>query len=164
MDAIKSGRREPNEKRKRGRPGRYTQALCARICERLADGESLNSICKDEGMPHERTVRSWALDPVHPFSPNYARAREAGFHRLADELLDISDDGRNDWIERENRSGETYIALNEEAVARSRMRLDTRKWLLSKCLPKTFGDKVQHTGEGGDGPVKLTVEWLAPSA
>ena len=58
-------------------------------------------------------------------------------------MLEIADDGTNDWIERQNaRSGETYIALNDEAISRSRLRVEARKWLMGKMKPKKYGDKI----------------------
>ena len=135
--------------KKKGPPSLYNEALGDSICDRLADGESLNAICKSEGMPSERTVRTWARTPDHPFSPKYARAREIGYLKLADELLEIADDGSNDWMKRTGKDGEDLgWAVNGEHVARSRLRVDTRKWLLSKCLPKIFGDRItaEHTG------------------
>jgi hypothetical protein len=124
-----------------GCPVTHTAELAEKICERLSGGESLRSICRDEAMPDERTVRRWALDDREGFSPQYARAREAQAHALADELLEIADDGSNDWMVREGKT-----ELNSEHVQRSRLRSDTRKWLLSKMLPKVYGDKMQHTG------------------
>lgn len=88
-------------------------------------------------MPSERTVRRWAADR-ESFSPQYAKARESGYQGMADELLEIADD----------KSGDP---------ARDRLRLDTRKWLLSKALPKVYGDKLQHTGDGGEGPITVQV-------
>lgn len=123
----------------KGRPSKFTQALADRICERLADGETLRAICRDEGMPAERTVRRWAMDR-ETFSPQYAQAREIGYQGLADQLTEIAD--------------------NDGDPARDRLRVDTRKWLLSKALPKVYGDKLQHTGEGGTGPVSVMVQWL----
>ncbi len=141
--------------KEKGRPSLYNEALGDTICARLADGESLNSICKSEGMPSERTVRTWARMPDHPFSPRYAQARQIGYLKLADELLEIADDGRNDWMKRTGKDGEDLgWAVNGEHIARSRLRVDTRKWLLSKVLPKIFGDRIttEHTGANA-GPV-----------
>jgi len=143
---------------KMGRPvgtTTYTKAVADKICERLANGESLKSICRDASMPPESTVRLWASRTDHPFAEQYARARELGFWSMADELLDIADDGSNDWMVREGRDGEPSWTLNGEHVQRSKLRLDQRRWLLSRMMPKTFGDKVttEHTGADG-GPIQ----------
>lgn len=151
-----------------GRPSKYTADLANEICARLAQGESLNSICKSGNMPDESTVREWAVSNRDGFSPRYTQAREVGYLKIADELLDIADDGRNDWEEREAR-GTTVIALNKEAVERSKLRVETRKWLLSKMLPKVYGDKITNEITGAlavtdtvDRPPNETRdEWIA---
>ena len=142
-------------KRKRGRPSRDTEEIAVKICRRLAAGESLRSICRDEALPHESTVRAWVVDDHKGFSTQYARARDIGLEVMADEILEISDDGSNDWMERLGKDGEAIgRQLNGEHVQRSRLRVDTRKWILSKLAPKRYGDKLQHTGDGG-GPIRV---------
>jgi hypothetical protein len=91
-------------------------------------------------------------DDREGFASKYARAREIQAHAIADELLEIADDGRNDWLERNEGIGPE---LNSENIQRSRVRIDTRKWLLSKMLPRIYGDKseVVMTGPNG-GPVQ----------
>jgi hypothetical protein len=133
-----------------GRPSSYTPELADLICERLADGRTLRDVCRDEDMPTESTVRTWANDDREGFYAQYARAREIGYHAMADETLEIADDGRNDWVRRQDENGETYV-LNGEHVQRSRLRVDTRKWLLSKALPKLYGDKIIQEVTGADG-------------
>lgn len=134
----------------RGRPSIYTPELAMKICEQLAEGRSLRDVCDDEGMPGETTVRRWALEDYNGFSAQYAKARELGYHCMADELLEIADDGTNDWVERQgNNPG--YEA-NGEHIQRSRLRVDTRKWFLSKVLPKVYGDKTAIVGGGPDDP------------
>ena len=131
----------------RGRPSAYTPELGAEICSRIAEGESLRSICKDDGMPAMSSIMLWLIDGKHEiFSEQYATARRIQAEALADEIFDIADDGRNDWMERNEEGGEAY-KLNGEAVARARLRVDTRKWYLSKVLPK-FADKqqIEHSG------------------
>lgn len=142
----------------KGRPSKYTKALAAQICERLAAGESLRAICRDESMPGETTVRRWALDDLHGFSAQYARAREIGYHGMAEDVIEIADDGRNDTYTDEDGNQQSIA----DVVARSRLRVDARKWLLSKVLPKVYGDKqtLEHGGVGG-GPVVVT--WQPPS-
>lgn len=73
---------------------------------------------------------------------------------MADELLEVADDARNDWMERQDDNGGSSWKVNGEHIQRSRLRVDTRKWMLSKALPKVFGDKITQTVEGGDKPVE----------
>ena len=95
------------------------------------------------------------------FSKQYARARETGYELMADEIVEIADDGTNDWMLRNGPDGATEFAIDHEHVARFRLRLDTRKWLLSKALPKVYGDKVQHANSAGDGNtvIEHTFSW-----
>ena len=72
----------------------------------------------------------------------YRRAEE-----VFEEILDIADDGTNDWMERNGKDGETGdTVLNGEHVQRSRLRIDARKWALSKMIPKKYGDKIDTSG------------------
>lgn len=68
---------------------------------------------------------------------------------IAEDILDIGDDGRNDWMEILDRKGEPTGGwkVNGEAVQRSKLRSDDRKWLLSKLVPKVFGDAVTLKGD-----------------
>lgn len=140
---------KPTEKTK-GRPTKYTKALGEKICARIADGESLRSICNDKNIPHKATIFRWLLSdsPTYSiFRDQYEKARSIQYEALADEIFDVADDGRNDWMERNAEDNEGYIT-NGEAIQRSRLRVDTRKWFLSKVLPK-YADKkeVKHSGE-----------------
>jgi len=116
---------------RRGRPTVYTDDLGQKLCDLLSEGKTLNSICKSDEFPSERTVRRWATDDNHPFSPNYALARQAGYLRMADEIVDIAD------------SVSINDVLDPATVQRDRLRVETRKWLLSKALPKIYGEKIQ---------------------
>lgn len=138
---------------KRGRPTRYDPVLAKRILDLLADGKTLKSICRDnDDFPDDKTVRSWALDPEHPFAPQYTRARELGYHAMADDMMEIVDYGKNDTYTDED--GRTVV--NHDVIARAKLRYDARKWLLSKALPKIYGDKVAVTDADGG---KLTIEF-----
>lgn len=132
-----------------GRPTDYTQEIASSICERIADGESLRSICLIEDMPNKSTVFRWLTQ--HPdFRDQYAHAREAQADSLADEMLDIADDGSNDWMERSEKKGGGWEE-NGEAIGRSRLRLDARKWIASKLKPKKYGEKITSEMSGLDG-------------
>ncbi len=93
-------------------------------------------------MPHRDTVYQWlAVQPT--FSDQYARAREHQADAWADELRDIADDGRNDFMDRIAADGSVERVLDNEHVQRSKLRIDTLKWLMSKHAPRRFGDKVE---------------------
>ena len=120
-----------------GRPTLYTPELAETICQRLAEGESLRHICKADDFPDHSTVTQWVVQDREGFSNQYARARQAQALLWADEIVSIADNKEPTEIHQ-----------------RSRLRVDTRKWLLSKVLPKVYGDKVLIGGDGGD-PIKI---------
>lgn len=131
-----------------GRPTIYTEALGLSICAHIADGLSLRKIEALPGMPAKITILTWALDDREGFRTIYARARELQLEAEADEIADIADDGRNDFMERANKDGETTLVYNREHVDRSKLRVETRKWRLTKLAPHKYGDKIEqkHTG------------------
>jgi hypothetical protein len=141
------------------RPTDYTPELADAICARLADGESLRTVCLSDEMPDKSTVFRW-LRTNQAFCDQYTRAKEESADALTDEMLDISDDGTNDWMERKGGEGEsTGWQVNGEHIQRSRLRIETRKWIASKLKPKKYGDKVDltHAGPGG-GAISTVVE------
>jgi len=153
------------------KPTKYSQAVLDRICDELAQGRPLTQICR--GMAEEgtelapRTVRDWANEKTVDGEPTVraatvsaaiARAREAGEYALAEECLEIADDARNDWMQRNGGEDEApgYM-LNGEHVQRSKLRIETRLKLLAKFNPKRWGDKVAHELTGADGGAIKTV-------
>jgi hypothetical protein len=137
-----------------GRPSEFTDQVAATICERLANGESLRSICCDDEMPAQSTVFRWLADErFKAFQEQYTRAREAQADALFDEMLDIADDGSNDWMEKRDRE-DANIGWREngEALRRSALRVDTRKWMAGKLKPKKYGDKTL-LGSDPDNPL-----------
>jgi hypothetical protein len=138
--------------RKRGRPSSYTDALAVKICRRIAEGESLRKVCLDSDMPDKMTVLRWLanFEEKAEFRAQYARAREMQADALFDEALEIADDASGDWTTTEDGKK----VLDHEHVQRSRLRVDTRKWAAGKLAPKRYGDKIQHTGDGG-GPIRV---------
>lgn len=128
------------------------------ICDRIANGESLRQICGDDGMPAASTVFVW-LSEDDAFSEQYARAREAQADALFDDILTIADDGRNDWMERKNADGENIGWMeNGEALRRSQLRVDARKWMAGKLKPKKYGDRITQEHELGSGMAELMAE------
>jgi len=125
------------------RPTIYSAKLATSILTRMISGESVRSICSDDSMPDKSTVFQWVADDKEGFSDRYAKAFQARMVIHADELLDIADDGTNDYMLRENPDGDAAYAVNGEAVARSRLRVDTRKWLLSKLTTRYSDGKEE---------------------
>jgi len=134
-----------------GRPSIFSPELAEALCERIAAGELLIKIERDDGMPTYSTVYRW-LEKNTAFRELYARAREVGWSRLSEQIVELSDDSRGDTVIDEDGEWRT----DYENVQRSRLMVDTRKWLLSKVLPKIYGDKLALTGADG-GPLAVQV-------
>lgn len=146
-----------------GRPDSFSQQTADLICERLADGESLRSICLSEDMPGRTTVFKW-LRELPAFADQYARAREAQADFMAEEILEIADDASNDTIPKVDKDGKEYgEQQNTEWISRSRLRVDARKWLAAKMAPKKYGERLlnEHTGADG-GPIQVVRLNMAP--
>ena len=119
-----------------GRPSKFSDGLAEQICSALTDGKSLRSICLQDDLPNQTTVFRWLADERYSeFRKQYASAREVQADAIFDECLDIADDGANDYM----GDDEKY---NGDHVARSRLRIDTRKWMAGKLAPKKYGEKL----------------------
>lgn len=136
-----------------GRPSEFRQETADYICEQLIEGRSLRSICCEDGMPRAPTVCRW-LAANEAFRKQYTHARELQADALFDEILDIADDGANDYMGEDEK-------YNGDAVQRSRLRVDARKWMAGKLAPKRYGEKLDVNHEGG---MKLTVVTGVPRA
>ena len=127
-----------------GRPTSFTAQIADTICERLADGQSIRTICCDDDMPGQTTVYRW-LAAYEEFRKQYAHAREMQADTIFDEILDIADDASNDWMERKDGNSEDSAwALNGDHVRRSQLRIDARKWMAGKLRPKKYGERIQN--------------------
>ena len=126
------------------RPTKYTKALATSICEQIAHGAGLKSICHPNEMPCIATIFSWLADDKHAeFLDMYERARERQQEYWADEIIEIADDGTNDFVEREAKNGKKFIVCDHDQINRSKLRVDTRKWLMSKLAPRKYGASKQ---------------------
>lgn len=123
------------------RPSIYTRELGERICSFVAQTYSLREIERMEGMPAMSTICLWLnqADKLE-FMEQYEHAQAIKAENLADELLAIADNGANDYMQRTNADNPGWVA-NGEHIQRSRLRVDTRKWIAAKLLPKKYGDR-----------------------
>jgi hypothetical protein len=101
------------------------------LCE-LMSGRTLRDVCRANGMPAHNTVLAWMTEHC----VRYDRARVLDYQAMADEILEIADDSRNDWT---RKPGSTEPVLNHENIALARLRINARRWLLAKALPKIQG-------------------------
>jgi hypothetical protein len=131
-------------KKKVGAPTKKTPELLQRFCDGVALGKSSRAMCEEIGIS-QPTLWYWLANDEE-FLKQYTRAKEVGCERLFDEIIEIADDSRFD--KREDKDGREIT--DHEVVNRSRLRVDARKWYLSKIVPKKYGDKVINTHEGGD--------------
>lgn len=149
-----------------GRPSTYTPDIADRLCKQLAEGMSLRRACELDDMPSKTTVLRWLRDDEE-FRSQYARARDAQADHYADEIIEISDNHDNDYITKTNSDGSEYEAIDHEHIQRSRLRVDSRKWIASKLKPKKYGDRTKHEHSGpGDGAIEMawTVEVVEPKS
>lgn len=132
------------EDTKLGRPSAFNQVIAEAICSRLSGGESLRKICLSDDMPSQTTVYNW-LNANEAFVEQYVRAREAQADTLFDEMIDIADDGSKDAVGEDG-------AIDHEHIQRSKLRIETRKWMAGKLRPKKYGDKTL-IGSDPDNPL-----------
>lgn len=141
-------------KKNNGRPSTYTQEIADDICSQLAEGISLRTVCIPDSMPSARTVFRW-LRTDEKFCQQYARAKEESADAMAEDILDIADDGTNDWMTITLPGGHEKMIPDQEVLQRSKLRVDTRKWIMSKMKPKKYGDKMDVTTGGEKLPTPL---------
>lgn len=123
----------------RGPKSMYTEELADKIFDGLAAGKSLRTICESDEFPTRGTVARWVVHN-EDFAERYYRARDIGLDDLADEMIAIADD------------------TSEDAdVNRDRLRIDARKWYLSKLASKRYGDKLQLANDG-EAPLRLQID------
>lgn len=144
-----------------GRPAKFTQELADQVCAKLIEGQSLRTVCLADDMPCATTVFKW-LREIPEFTQQYARAKEEAADALFEEILDIADDGTNDWMEQRSEEGKDLgWRVNGEALQRSRLRVDTRKWAMSKMKPKKYGDRIDlGNADGKPFTVELVKEFI----
>lgn len=124
------------------------EIFCSRIATSPVSACTvLSEPWEGHSLPTYMTVAGW-LRGNEKFQALYAQAKSDQADILAEEMLEIADKATNDWMERNDKDNPGYT-LNGEAVARSRLRIETRKWLAGKLRPKKYGEKIEHSGTMG---------------
>lgn len=120
------------------RPSLDDPEVVRELCVRLASGYSMRQICADESMPSQTAIYARMAEDAE-FRSVIARAREAQQHAVIDETVDLADQATPD---------------NWQVI---KLQIWARQWRAGKLAPKVYGDKLQHTGDGGEGPIQLNV-------
>lgn len=134
-------KKKPTTKRKPGRPSLYTEELAAEIATRLANGETMKSICSDDHMPDVLTVWRWRHEREE-FCKIIQRAREAQSEAMIDACQELADEAAK-------------VALAPEcgsaSVAAKKLAIETRLKVAARFAPEKFGDRVRQDVAGVPG-------------
>lgn len=112
------------------------------ICTEIEKGRALRNVLKDDKMPSTSTFYEW-LELYPEKQKQYARATEIRAEAIFDDILSIADENDNDTYINDNG----IEVVNNDVIQRSRLRIDARKWVLSKLNPKKFGEKLDVTSD-----------------
>lgn len=117
--------------------------IAQQIFDGMRNGLSAYKACVSAGV-NQSTFTLWMRDDEE-LAKEYARAREDLIERMANEIMEISDqdveiseEGKKDWA----------------AIQKHKLQVDTRKWLLSKLAPKRYGEKLEISGDE-NSPLKI---------
>ena len=122
----------------------YDQAIADEICARIAQGETLRAICREEGKPSHTTVYQW-LDDVPEFALRFGRARAQGEELIAQECLAIADTPC-EGVETTTKADGSIEVRRGDMLGHRKLRIETRLKLLAKWNPKKWGEKLAVGG------------------
>lgn len=132
-------------------PEKRAEAITHILARIATSRDSIATIVGErEDLPSERLFFQWKRED-EKLRQDYAHAKEEQADLIFDEILDIADDSRNDWMTRTGPNGEAQEVINQENIQRSRLRIDSRKWVAGKLRPKQYGELVRQEITGKDG-------------
>src|SRR5438270_13371286 len=109
-----------------GRPPELKDERADELLQRITDGDSLLDIVQSDGdWPSYRTIFR-RIESDSDFRDRYDRARAVQAERWADELITLSDSLPED--------------ATAEQIAAAKLQIETSRWVISKRLPKKYGD------------------------
>ncbi len=129
--------------KKIGRPSTYNEEVAAKLCTVIStSSKGLRRICRENaGFPNVSTIYNWIVS-VPAFRAQYARAREFQSQRLFDELLELADRPRMGTVVKIDHNGRKAKRI-ADMTDRCRLQIDVRKWVLSKLLPRKYGERIE---------------------
>lgn len=135
----------------------YDESRARKVCELIADGMSLRTACKQEGMPSVAAFLDWCADRPD-LADRYARARQTMLDVLAEDILHISDTPVEGVITKTSEDG--VEETRADMIHHRKLQVDARKWILSKLQPQKYGEKLALGGDK-DQPLIVTVKKLS---
>ena len=120
----------------------YSQKTSTAICSRIAQGESLTAICKDPAMPGMQTVQDWLAaaaqgrEKYQQFCTDYTIARQHWADATFTEMVELAEN----------------CPLDREPIAKTRLVIDTMKWVLARMNPRKYGNRIDLTSQGEQLP------------
>lgn len=120
------------------------ESIFTKICQRISEGEALRNIINKDDTFSSTVFYETIKDKEK--NKQYARVCEERAEKIFEEILEIADKQGEDVVKTED--GE-YINYN--IINRNRLQIDSRKWILSKMMPKKYGDKVEIDSKSSDG-------------
>ena len=149
----------PPQKAKPADPRAFNDEVFQTICDRMADGQGLREICEDPQMPSRQTFLRW-IEKDTGRQNRYQAAREALMDWYGEEILTIAWDSSKDTIPAD---GKKPARCDNEWVNRSRLKVDTLKFLMAKLHPKRYGDRLPESEGARDAEQqRLQVSWEKP--
>ena|ERR1017187_9119443 len=129
-----------------------------KLCDQIANAEYYQDIADKSGVS-----RGFLMKYLSGHEALYAHAREARGEKMAEEILKIADDGSNDtYVIAGDDGNPDQERTNHDVIARSRLRVDSRKWLASKMFPKRYGDKLAIGGADDMPPIQTISADMTP--
>ncbi len=145
-----------------GRPTTYNEPQASEICERLAGGESLLSICSEPRMPAQSVVFQW-LSKNAEFAENYARARVFWADSEFERIMEIADNTQ-EGVKTETDAKGGVKTIVGDMIEHRKLQVDTRKWALARMSPKKYGDRMENRLSGPEGEaLKIVVTGIRPT-
>ena len=143
---------------------KYGPEISDKICSDIEAGMSVGQICRQDGYPEKKSVYRW-LAKHDEFLSDYRAAKISGIEALVDQMMDIANDASDDFKRDSNgellRDKKGNRILDGEHVQRSRLRIDTIKWVATKLVPRLYGDNKHVEVDVKVGVKALTDDQLA---
>lgn len=139
---------------------RQKQKIFNNICECIVNGMSLRSAIKElkeKDKIHASDFFRWLREDEDK-NKQYAHACLERVECMREDILDIADNGTNDWMTKYNSKGDAIgLIVDKEAIQRSKLRVDARQWHMSKVNPKKYGITPDSDDKNDDNEITINI-------